>query len=130
MKNNVTVITAILFIIVAFFAGKCGGKRSAEIADRKEWEKERKIILKRADSIERAAQYMAQTAIAQRDASEEREKKAWIEISKVRYQDSIEDVKFKKDLTYYRSLIKRPAKEIQDLMMKEYEMATDSIAAH
>lgn len=119
-----------IFAVIAFLVGHCQGTMSGESADRRAWEKEKKELLRKADSIENAAGRIISRAMAEQEASENRERSALIIIEDLRRLDSIEDVKFKAEIRHWRSFLDRPAKDLQELMIKEYEAFTDSTALH
>jgi hypothetical protein len=116
--------TLALLIIISFMVGNCSGKKSGEKEAEKAWKKERKVLLNRADSLENVAQEAAAKAQVDRALSEKREAKAWEALKHAKKADSLEDIRFAREIRGYRALISRPAKEIQDLMTKEYEMDT------
>ena len=115
-----------LLFLGGFYYGKGNGERAAE----KAWKEERKLLLDKADSIESAAKVVIREAQDERSRSEERVGKLTKSIALLDYQDSLDEVHYKRDLRYYKSLINRPVAEIQDIMMKEYEAATDTVRNH
>lgn len=120
-KSYLNLIAFGVILVIVFIIGNCQGRKSGESDERRAWNKERKVLLNKADSIEQAAKDQISWAKSQLASSQDRERSALIIIKEMQRLDSLEDLKFKKELVYYRSYLKRPAKELQDAMIKDFQ---------